>query len=192
MLMSEIWRNDKMETMKKYPGIVVLIIAIVLLVGLTTFTNDVSNTNDMGKTKTPISDQQDKDKAAKNESGPKDTTNEAKTDLPVPTPSNIYVARPGDTYAELARKAIQTYGIVNKINLSEAQIIAAETDLSAKAGFPELDINQIVEFSSVNVQVAVAFAQNLTANQLIAWQTYVSSVDFNTNDNGEMTGGSTK
>jgi hypothetical protein len=38
-----------------------------------------------------------------------------------------YVAQSGDSYSLMARKAVQTYGLTSQTNLSQAQIIFAET-----------------------------------------------------------------
>jgi hypothetical protein len=96
-----------------------------------------------------------------------------------------YVAQPGDSYTVLARKAIQTYGIVNKVKLSQAQIIAAETSLTVKAGSPELNEGQKATLEGAAVKSAVEGAQKLSQAQLAEWQVYVADVDFNTNKVGQ-------
>ena len=95
-----------------------------------------------------------------------------------------YTARQGDSYTVLARKAVQTYGIREKVRLSLAQIVAAETFLTNDAGSPSLVVGQKVSFSPDTVHSAMTKAQNLNAAQLAAWQTYVPYVDFDTRDNG--------
>lgn len=100
------------------------------------------------------------------------------------TTSYSYTARAGDSYSVLARKAVQTYGIVNKVNLSQAQIVAAETFLTVGAGSPELIEGQKVTLNVSDVKSAVEKAQKLTAEEKAAWQTYVPYVDFDTRDNG--------
>lgn len=97
----------------------------------------------------------------------------------------VYTAQPGDSYTLMARKAVQTYGILNNVNLTQAQIIAAETNLTQAAGFPLLNEGQRVEFTAANVRSAVESAQKLTAEQQAEWQVYVPHVDFNTNAVGE-------
>jgi hypothetical protein len=95
-----------------------------------------------------------------------------------------YTARSGDSYSVLARKAVQTYGIREKVNLTQAQIIAAETFLTSDAGFPALNLAQSVTFDKTVVKAAIVKAQALSATSLALWQTYVKYVDFDTRDNG--------
>lgn len=103
------------------------------------------------------------------------------------TPKNpySYVAQPDDNYSVLARKAVQTMGILDSINLSQAQIVAAETTLTAEAGFPELNQGQAVTFNADSVKKAVDAAQKLDADQQAAWAYYVPFVNFDTRHNGE-------
>lgn len=95
-----------------------------------------------------------------------------------------YTAKAGDSYTVLARKAVQTYGIVNKVKLSGAQIIAAETFLTNAAGSPYLNLGQAVSMKVDDVKSAITQAQGLSAAQLALWQTYVPFVNFNTDNNG--------
>ena len=96
-----------------------------------------------------------------------------------------YVAQPSDTYSQMARKAIQTYGIVNKVDLSQAQIIAAETNLTLKAGSPYLIIGQKVEINKEDVKNQVDAAKKLTDSQQAAWAMYAVGVNFNTDAVGQ-------
>ena len=107
-----------------------------------------------------------------------------KEEAPKPTTYN-YVAQPGDSYSVLARKAVQTYGIVNKVNLSQAQILAAETNLTVKAGSPLLNEGESVKFDVATVKSAVEAAQKLSAVEQAGWHLYVADVDFNTNRAGQ-------
>lgn len=95
-----------------------------------------------------------------------------------------YTAKAGDNYSVLARKAVQTYGIREKVNLSQAQIIAAETALASAAGFPELNEGQAVSFDSAKVKKAMEDAKKITGDALVAWQSYVPYVNFDTRNNG--------
>ncbi|PID32130.1 hypothetical protein CR970_02175 [Candidatus Saccharibacteria bacterium] len=95
-----------------------------------------------------------------------------------------YTAQDGDNYSVLARKAIQTYGIIEGVDLSQAQIVAAETKLAADAGFPELDLGQVLTFDVSDIRGAVEYAQQLSEDQIASWQTYVPYVDFDTSNNG--------
>lgn len=97
-----------------------------------------------------------------------------------------YVAQPGDSYSVLARKAVQTYGIVNDVRMSQAEIIAAETSLTIKAGSPLLLEGKAVQFNAANIQSAVEEAQAMSDTEESQWQAYVPFVDFNTDSNGEQ------
>lgn len=96
-----------------------------------------------------------------------------------------YVAQPGDSYSVLARKAIQTYGIDSKTDLSGAQIIFVETNLTQAAGSPLLNEGQSVAISKATVEEWVDKAKDLTDEQEAAWNVYVPYVDFDTRNNGE-------
>jgi hypothetical protein len=88
----------------------------------------------------------------------------------------------------MARKAVQTYGLKNKINLSGAQIIFAETNLTKEAGSPLLDLNQKVEIKESAVHTWVDKAVQLTKTQQDRWNFYVQFVNFNTDNVGESKG----
>lgn len=96
-----------------------------------------------------------------------------------------YTAQTGDSYSVLARKAIQTYGIETQTNLSGAQIVFAETNLTQEAGSELLETGQTVTITKADVQKWVDKAKDLTDSQKAAWQYYVSFVDFNTDAFGE-------
>lgn len=131
-------------------------------------------------TETPAPAQQAQDTPA--------TTNPATTAAPTPTTnataSYTYTARPGDSYTVLARKAIQTYGLIHHVNLTPAQIVAAEALLTAQAGSPELNEGQQVVMDSNGVQSAIDSAQKLSPGELAEWDAYAQDVNFNTNNNG--------
>ncbi|MBI2285661.1 hypothetical protein HYU82_02465, partial [Candidatus Saccharibacteria bacterium] len=76
-----------------------------------------------------------------------------------------YVAQTGDSYTKMARKAVQTYGLKNKVNLSPAGIIFAETNLTRAAGSPQLNLGQKVEIKESTVHEWVDKAQDLTDAQ---------------------------
>lgn len=95
-----------------------------------------------------------------------------------------YTAQAGDSYSVLARKAIQTYGINNNVNLSGAQIIYAETGLTQEASATLLEVGQSVEISEDSVRSWVDKAQDLSEADQQAWDYYVSFVDFDTSANG--------
>lgn len=96
-----------------------------------------------------------------------------------------YTANAGDTYAQMVRKAVQTYGIENNKNIGNARIIAIETKASEQAGWPVLNEGQVVSFSESLIKTWVDEAMKLSVADVTAWQTYVQYVDFNTKNIGE-------
>lgn len=97
-----------------------------------------------------------------------------------------YVAQAGDNYTLVARKAVQTYGLVNDVALSKAQIVFAETMLTQAAGSPQLNEGQDVTVQVSDVHSWVDKAGELTDEQKAAWEAYTVGVDFNTNHVGEV------
>lgn len=100
-------------------------------------------------------------------------------------PTFAYIAQPGDSYSLMARKAIQSYGIVNKVNLSQAQIIFAETMLTQEASSPSILIGQKVVIKQSTVKNWVEKAQKLSDKEKAAWNVYAQGADFNTDNVGE-------
>ncbi len=96
-----------------------------------------------------------------------------------------YVAQAGDSYSLMARKAVQTYGIINNVNLSGAQIIYAETNLTKEAGSPVLLLGQKVELKEDLIKNWVNKAKELNADQQSAWNVYVKYANFNTDKVGQ-------
>ncbi|HLG90710.1 MAG TPA: hypothetical protein VI336_00900 [Candidatus Saccharimonadales bacterium] len=96
-----------------------------------------------------------------------------------------YVAQAGDSYTKMARKAVQTYGLKNKVSLSPASIIFAETNLTREAGSPQLNLGQKVEIKESTIHEWVDKAQNLSDAQEAAWNFYVQFVNFDTKNVGE-------
>lgn len=97
-----------------------------------------------------------------------------------------YTAQAGDSYTKMARKAVQTYGLVEEVNLSQAAIIYAETELTRAAGSPVLNIGENVSMKESDVAAVVEKAKNLNESQLSGWETYVPYVNFNTDNVGEV------
>lgn len=116
---------------------------------------------------------------------PEVTTQQEQGDDDSNDDSYLYVAQPGDSYSVLARKAVQTFGIDNDTNLSGAQIVFAETNLTLSAGSPELNEGQTVSISKESVKQWIDKAKQLTDAQQAAWNQYVPYIQFNTDNNGE-------
>lgn len=110
---------------------------------------------------------------------------------PAPAPQPVaevkydYVAQPNDSYTQMARKAIQTYGLKNNLTISQAKIIFAETNMTIEAGSPILNLGQAVSINEPTVKAWVDKAGALDAATEAAWQYYVQFVDFNTNAIGQ-------
>lgn len=97
-----------------------------------------------------------------------------------------YTAQAGDSYTKLARKAVQTYGIDNNVNLSGAEIVFAETSLTAEAKLPAVNQGQKINITKDTVKKWVEAAQKLDDATEARWNYYVQFVDFNTNNVGEV------
>lgn len=129
---------------------------------------------------TSTAPQQSEPPAQTNEQKDQPTATQAATAVSAYT----YTAKSGDSYSVLARKAVQTYGLKNKVTLSPAQIIAAEAFLTAQAGSPELNEGQQVDITIDSVKSAVDSAQKLSPDEQALWDVYAQDVEFNTDRNG--------
>lgn len=96
-----------------------------------------------------------------------------------------YTANAGDSYTQLVRKAVQTYGIVHKENLGNARIVAIETIASEQAGWPLIAEGQVVSFGESAVKTWVDQAKKLSDADVAAWATYTPYIDFDTRGIGE-------
>ncbi len=96
-----------------------------------------------------------------------------------------YTAQPGDSYSLMARKAVQTSGFETSTNLSEAQIIFVETNLTVLAGSPKLKLGEKVSISKELVKQWSEKAKELTDAQQARWQVYANNANFNTDAVGE-------
>jgi len=96
-----------------------------------------------------------------------------------------YTAQKNDSYTKIARKAIQTYGIINKVDIGQAGIVFAETNLTIANGSPLLNLGQKVKIDESQIKDWVQKAKNLNDSEKKAWQTYLKYVDFNTDKVGE-------
>lgn len=134
------------------------------------------------------------------ESVPEETQAETSTEAPVDeavteeiattedaTDNDVYsfVAQKGDSYTKIARKSVQIYGFDNTVELSGAQIVFIETNLTILAGSPMLEIGEQVTVNKATIAEWVEKAKALTDSQIAAWQVYADKVDFNTDNVGE-------
>jgi hypothetical protein len=93
-----------------------------------------------------------------------------------------YTAGLGDSYTQIVRKAVQTYGIVNNKDLGNARIVFIETVAAQAAGSPELAEGQKVTIGESDIKSWIEKAEKLSEADVAAWQTYVPFIDFNTNN----------
>lgn len=166
-----------MQNVEKYKWLVVSGVAVILLGGLLVINSN--ETIDTSKTDQVATEQDQKAQEEKEKAeAAKKKAEEAKKG------ERVYTARPGDSYHVLARKAVQAYAKDAGVNVSRAQIVAAETYLAQDAGSPLLEVGQKVTLDKGVVAKAVKKAQSLTASELAAWQVYVPYVNFDTSNNG--------
>ena len=96
-----------------------------------------------------------------------------------------YIAQPGDSYSKIARKAVQTYGLKHKVDLSQSRIMYAETNLTQEADSPLLLQGQKVEIKESAVMNWVEKAKDLNNDQAAKWDKYTVGVNFKTDNVGE-------
>lgn len=96
-----------------------------------------------------------------------------------------YVANAGDTYTQLVRKAVQTYGIKHDESVGVGRIVAIETRVSEQSGWPMLNEGQTVSFSEGLVKAWIDEAMKLSEADMVAWGTYAPYIDFDTRGIGE-------
>lgn len=143
----------------------------------------VTPSNVSAETK-PTSTTNQKAKSSDKTPAKNDTKDQKKTTNSVDA-TYEYVAQPGDSYTKMARKAVQTFGIVKHVNLSGAQIIYAETNLTQAANSPVLELGQKVSIKVSDIQNWVNSAEKLNKQQLAAWNYYVQFVNFDTDAVGQ-------
>lgn len=164
-----------MDFMKQHRVTLAVLVVIVALVGVGIVANMSQRSSDDAKKKEAAAEQQRKDEAAKKKAEAKKRAEAKKSEA---TKDYTYVTAAGDSYTVLARESVQAYAKANDVELSNAQVIAAETTLAQQAGAPELDVNQRVSLKNADVKRAVQQAQQLDAATLAAWETYVPYVVF--------------
>ena len=87
-------------------------------------------------------------------------------------------AKAGDSYMLLARSAVTKHIKDNKLALTGAQRIAAETTLGVAAGLPAVEVGENVTFTKTALQQAVDAAKGLSIEQQAAWAPYAENVIF--------------
>ena len=87
-------------------------------------------------------------------------------------------AKAGDSYMLLARSAVTKHVKDNKLTLTGAQRIAAETTLGVAAGLPAVEVGENVTFTKTALQQAVDAAKGLSIEQQAVWAPYAENVIF--------------
>ncbi len=166
-----------MELVEKYRWLIIAV-AVVLIGGLFVWGNNSSDKASDNTTKSQdkaAAEAKKKEEVAKKKAAEKQNAS---------TGVVTYTARSGDSYTVLARKAVQAYAAASQTEVSQAQVVAAETFLTVDAGSPFLNFGQKVTLDKGVVSKAVKKAQALSAAEIAAWQTYVPYVNFDTSNNG--------
>lgn len=193
-----------MDFLKENKGLLVTALVVAVCVYLMSgvgVANNVENTDDQN-TKTEQASKEEKVVEVNTSTGEEKTSSESEllknkdtetveepikndTELSEDVQHYEYTAQVGDSYTALARKAVQTYGKTAGINLSKAQIVAAETMLTQEAKSPYLNQKQKVKVEVLDVASVVQKVLKMSKSEEEAWVVYVSGVDFNTDNVGE-------
>ncbi len=162
-----------MEVVEKYKWLVVAGVAVILLGGLLVINGN--ETVDVDPKETVMTEKEKKAEAEKKKAEEAEKMMEKAAEG-----ERTYTAHAGDSYTVFARAAVQAYAEESGVNVSRAQIVAAETFLTQDAGAPVLEIGQEVTLDKSAVSKAVEKAGALTSSELAAWQVYVPYVNFDT------------
>jgi flagellar biosynthesis component FlhA len=167
------------------PAVIIAAFAVVLLAVVSTAYAPIVGAQATIEKKTE--ETKDKDDSKKAEEAKKEQKNDEKKDEKKASREATYeyVTQAGDSYSKIARKAVQTYGLKYDVNLSQAQIVYAETNLTLEAGSPELNTGEAVEVAESKIEAWVEKAEKLSAEQKAAWQPYTVNVNFNTDNVGQ-------
>lgn len=191
-----------MEAIKSNKGLIAVALLLALLVGVSAY-NSQDSDGSSASTATAAEESQESEEKSNGEStdnkegdkvkeesrtdeAPKETEADTEAEAESTDQSSYnYTAQPGDSYSVLARKAVQTYGLVNDVRLSLAEILAAEAKLTLDANQPYLNEGQAVAINQADVKAAMDHAQGLSDEEEAVWATYVPYVDFDTRKHGE-------
>lgn len=161
-----------MDYIKRHGVAAGIIAAVVLLGGLFIYNNhQASETQKNNEAAKVAAEEKKADEKAATEKKTK-----AKAEAANKSGDYSFTTAAGDNYTYLARKAVQTYAKANSVELSKAQIIAAETKLAEKAGWVAVDVNQKVTLANADVKSAVDEVKAFNAEQKAAWAVYEAYV----------------
>ena len=94
----------------------------------------------------------------------------------------IFEVRAGDSYTTIVRAAVTRYSADAGISLSPAQRVMVETVLVQAAGAPEVEVGQRIILSADDIATVIDDAQDLSDDELAAWQVFADQVDFDADD----------
>ncbi len=89
-----------------------------------------------------------------------------------------FVAADGDSLTLLARRAVDQYAKEQKLTLSPAARVYAETNIVQEFGSRFLNLGENVSIPRSLVEKYVKSSQSLTADDSAAWNVYAVTVDF--------------
>lgn len=150
--------------------IIYAVLAIAAVAGLIAITNN-------NEKESAVLSEQKPDAAAQQSAEEKKKTEEA-AKLAAETFS--YTSQPGDSYSLMARKSIQNFLAENKMTLTNAQILFAETNLTQLAKSPYLEVGQKVRVAKSTLKEWTEKAKNLTKEQEARWNVYAQYANFDT------------
>lgn len=84
-----------------------------------------------------------------------------------------HTAVSGDSYITIVRAAISQNG---GTELTNAQRVAAETKLAAQAGWPAVDVAEVVKVNATDLKPVLDEVRAMSADQQQAWQTYADMI----------------
>lgn len=103
-----------------------------------------------------------------------------------------YKTPKGCSLSLLARRSLQLYDQADdKVSLSEAQIIYAETNIVSGIGPRLLNVDEVVKINKSLVEDFAKKSQDLSAAKIAAWQSYAKRANFKLDDINPVSGSAT-
>jgi mannitol-specific phosphotransferase system IIBC component len=163
-----------MEFIKQNRVVIATVVVMLAIIGVIWLNqqNDTSNKKETDKQSAQQQAEKNKQAADKKAAAEKQKQQAEKSR------DYMYAAAAGDSYTAFARQSVQAYAKANSVELSKAQIIAAETTLTQKAGAPYLEVGDKLTIRHADLKASVDTAKALSPAQLVAWEQYVPYVVF--------------
>ncbi len=89
-----------------------------------------------------------------------------------------FVATSGDSLTLFARRAVDQYAKEQKVNITPAARVYAETNIVQELGSRFLNLGENVSIPRALVEKYVKSSQTLSADTVAAWDVYAAQVDF--------------